>query len=879
MSVEIIIGNIESRIVGFISDDVHRDLDKHLSYKMKGVEHSEKVKKGIWDGYTRLYKRGRQSFLTGLYSIVVEILKKHDVSFVKRDTRVRPPENLPNLTFSPPGRYVARDYQQVTIDRAYNRTRGLLKMATGSGKCLGRGTPVMMFSGTTKKVEDVIVGDLLMGPDSKPRKVLSTTSGIGPLYKVEQKNGDDYVCNDAHILCLERTTSPKRDARLKNKIGGKRITITAKEFHEESKWFKHCHKGYKVGVDFPENNIPLSPYWMGLWLGDGNSDSAAITTGDAEISRYIFQFAKDNGMFITVSPGCGCSTYHFVKNKRGVSPARTRGSYTIQTQADWKQSRMNPIVEILTQLGVINNKHIPDCYKFTSAEHRLCLLAGLIDSDGYSSKKGVIGFCNSNYKLASDVCWLARSLGYRASINEKKTSIKSTGYKGISYVVAISGETSKIPLLLSRKQAGDKTKYKAGRYGINVLPIGEGEYFGFEIDGDRRFLLGDFTVTHNTMVATELISKIKTGPFMFYVLTKDLLDQAYDTLSSSLNIPIGRIGGGECDVKMINVCTVQTAIRSINSNVKFNISDYSFDEEDRAWWDEEDITSEEKLEMIRKVISSCKGLFFDETHHAASATAKDVINASPGAYWKFGGSATPYREDGADLMLQALFGKKIVDINASYLIERGFLCEPNIIFEPIHSDMGLHSWKSIYKNCVAKNDTFNNHVAETAKFLMDNGLNTLILVGQKSQGAYIQSLLPGIPFVSSSTPKAKRRQAIQDLRDKKIMGMIATSLADEGLDVPVLGSALLAGGGASATRVNQRIGRTLRPDFDNPDKKPIVIYYEHDAKYLSTHARRVRKILKEEPRFNILKSDGPHAINREIEDLLGLNRKEKNLFD
>lgn len=516
MSVQIVLGNIESRLVGFLPDEVQTELENELSFKKKGVEHSDRVKKGLWDGYVRLYKRGRQSYLTGLQSIVLDILKRNNVEFIRKDMRVRPEVNMPDLDFSQPPHYQVRDYQQVTVERSASATRGLLKVATGGGK---------------------------------------------------------------------------------------------------------------------------------------------------------------------------------------------------------------------------------------------------------------------------------------------------------------------------------------------------------------------------TMMVTELIGQIKTGPFMFYVLTKDLLDQAYDTLSTCLNTPIGRIGGGECDIKMINVCTIQTAIRAINMDRKFDISDYSFDEEDSEWWNEKDLDSADKLAMIRKVISSCKGIYFDETHHAAANTCRDVINASPYAFWKFGGSATPYREDGAEIMLQALFGKKIVDINASYLIDRGFLAEPYIIFEPVHSNLNLHSWKSIYKNCVAKNDAFNRHVADEAAFLMSKGMSTLILVGQIQQGEFIKGLLPNIPFVSHKTAKTIRRSSIQDLRDRKTLGMIATSLADEGLDVPTLNSALLAGGGASATRVNQRIGRTLRKDRDAPDKKPIVIYYEHDAKYLSTHAKRVRAILKEEPKFNILKSAGKDAIKQEIERLMNISPTERTLFD
>ena len=166
-----------------------------------------------------------------------------------------------------------------------------------------------------------------------------------------------------------------------------------------------------------------------------------------------------------------------------------------------------------------------------------------------------------------------------------------------------------------------------------------------------------------TMIVSELISRLKTAPFMYYVLTKDLMNQAYETLSESLNEPIGRIGGGHWDIKNINVCTIQTVILAVNQkNKKFKISDYQFDEEDI--WDETIYEYEDKIDYLKKLLRFTKGLYVDECHHSSARTCQEVIKSSPNAYFRYGGSATPYREDGAEIVLKALFGKKIVDISA-----------------------------------------------------------------------------------------------------------------------------------------------------------------------------------------------------------------------
>jgi superfamily II DNA or RNA helicase len=411
----------------------------------------------------------------------------------------------------------------------------------------------------------------------------------------------------------------------------------------------------------------------------------------------------------------------------------------------------------------------------------------------------------------------------------------------------------------------------------------ERDYQKFTIDkaySRTRGILKMATGSGKTSVATELISKIKTAPFIFYVLSKDLMKQAYNYFSSTLNEEIGMVGGGICDIKNINICTIQSAIRAINIDKKIKVSDYKFDEDDS--WDEDDLLGIEKLQAIRSLILNAKGVMLDECHHVASKTAKEVLNASQNAYWKYGFSATPLREDGAEMLIQAIFGRKIVDINASYLIDNGFLLEPYIIFDPIiHENCSLHSYQSIYKNCIEENMAFHKHVANTANHLVSRQMSTLVLVKHFPQGDALKELIPGSDFITGDMTLKKREQALDDLRNRKRMCLIATSLADEGLDVPTLDAALLAGGGASSTRVHQRIGRTLRIDrtVENPRKKSIVVFYEHKGiRYFDKHTLKAKKIIKTEPRFRIVNSAGGEYVNSEIDSIMGFEDNKDALF-
>jgi len=410
----------------------------------------------------------------------------------------------------------------------------------------------------------------------------------------------------------------------------------------------------------------------------------------------------------------------------------------------------------------------------------------------------------------------------------------------------------------------------------------EREYQEFTINKAIKFTRGILSVATGggkTSMVTQIIGRLKTYPFLFYVLTKDLMEQAYDTLSLCLNEPIGRIGDSRYDIKKINVCTIQTAIRSLNiDNPKFKISDYQFDDED-GWNEEKLIEDMDKNQRIRKLINLTRGIYFDEAHHAAAKTVKEVLSASPSAYWRFGGSATPYRESGDEIMIQAMFGGKIVDIPASYLIKNDYLVPPHIFFVPIDTSIDYHSFPKIYKHCVVTNNHLNDHVAKTANHLVSRGLSTLVLVKHYPQGNYLKERIENSEFVTGKMSTKKRKENLERLRNRELMCMIATSLADEGLDVPTLDAAILAGGGKSSTRLNQRIGRTIRKEKEGLKNKSIVVVYDHyKTRFLKKHTKRVKTILKKEKEFCIIESKGMDFVCDEIDETIGIKSNSDNIF-
>ena len=387
---------------------------------------------------------------------------------------------------------------------------------TGVGKCLGKGTKVLMHSGEVKKVEDVRVGDKIMGPDSKPRNVLALGRGQEQMYWVHQKYGISYKVNESHILSLKTSHKGGKCYGTKGQV----LNISLTEYLKKSAKFRRLNKGYKVAVEFPRKPVPIDPYFLGLWLGDGKSEDSRIFNTDKEVIDYLQKYAVENGMRVTEKLIVGkCPSYC-------VTAGRSAGVSKPENTIKYK----------LRELNLLKNKHIPDIYLYNSKDVRVEILAGLIDSDGYYRKKqgkklfnGPYEICTTNKKMASQIKFLCDSLGYRTAIAEKDTTIKLTGYKGKAYRVRFNGNVNEIPTLIDRKKANkwtDKADWTLSAIKIEKDVIGE--YYGFTLDGDGLFLLEDMTVTHNTA-------------FLLNVMKQVIVNQKIPVLFFSLEQPLAQI--------------------------------------------------------------------------------------------------------------------------------------------------------------------------------------------------------------------------------------------------------------------------------------------------------------------------------------------------
>ena len=364
-------------------------------------------------------------------------------------------------------------------DRLYDEA--VLCEGIGSGKCHRKGTKILMKDGSLRNIEDILEGDMVMGPNSLSREVLSLARGRDSMYEIVPVKGEPFVVNKNHILSLKRTNKGRLNSHRKSggsedSQAGNIINISLENYIAKSDTFKRLHKLWRTGVEFQDKKVLLDPYFIGLWLGDGHKHTTAVTTKDPEIVDYLYQFSEGYGLSIFIN-----------QNKNKTCP-----SYVISGQ----RIRQNTVQKKLLKYNLIRNKHIPDDYKINSREVRLKVLAGLIDSDG-SLCRSSMEFSNKNKRLCEDVLFLCRSLGFAAYLKERMTSCLGTDFK--SYRVSISGDLEQIPVLLKRKKAGKrKQKKNVLVTGFSVKRLGIEKYYGFTLEKDGLYLLDDFTVTHNS---------------------------------------------------------------------------------------------------------------------------------------------------------------------------------------------------------------------------------------------------------------------------------------------------------------------------------------------------------------------------------------------
>ena len=692
-------------------------------------------------------------------------------------------------------KYTLRNYQKQASDAAVRLftskadKNGLVILPTG---CHAKGSSVLTSDGVCIKVEDVKVGDFLLGNDGTPRKVLELHNGVDDMYKVTPIKGEPFVVNGGHILHLYKTNEGKGY----NSCQPRYDEISVKEYVAKSANYKHLHKLHRVSqIDFGNDKHLFDPYFVGLYLGDGCCiNGLNITTQREEVVEYLREFARIYGL-----------GFRAAEKRNGENKAK---SYFFP-YAFANNNTPNPLQVTIRGLGlegkVAGDKFIPHQYKVASVEDRFSLLAGLLDTDAfYDKEKNTFEYCSKSKRLADDVVFVCRSLGFFAQIGKTKV-VKGESY----YRIQISGELNLIPTKVAIRQGRARKQKKSVLVtGFSVEYLGGGEYFGFTLDGNHLYCDNQFFIHHNSgksLVIADIASRLE-GPLLVFQPSKEILQQNFAKLQSYGIFDCGCYSAsvGCKDINRITFATI--------GSVMNHMSDFD----------------------------CFKNIIIDECHY---------VNSKAGQYKQFieaknrqvvGLTATPYRLDRAEggsilkfltRVRPRIFSKVIYCCQIGELLSKGYLADLH------YYDLTELDLRRVRSNSTGADYDERSLLAEYERSgFYDKLSNTVVKVLQPKSGIprkgvlvftaftkearqlvdKLQSLRINAAIVTGETPKKEREAILEGFKRREIKVVANVGVLTTGFDYPALDTVVLARPTKSLGLYYQMVGRAIRP-FEGKD--------------------------------------------------------------
>jgi len=280
------------------------------------------------------------------------------------------------------------------------------------------------------------------------------------------------------------------------------------------------------------------------------------------------------------------------------------------------------------------------------------------------------------------------------------------------------------------------------------------------------------------------------------------------------------------------------------------------------------IATVQKLHRVgwnaRRLYSSAGVVLLDECHHAPASTFRELLSAIPARY-RWGLTATPERPDGWGFLLPMVMGPQVYRMTTSDLVDRGFLVEPMIL--PVRTGTSVaaadnRTGRINMSRAVTQLSEDRKRyelIMELAMIAAQHGRRVLVLVPRVKLAHTIANDLRieriNAAAITGSVDKGYRGKLMRGFREGGLQVAIATQLADEGLDVPMLDMLIIASAGRAAGRAIQRIGRAMRP---SPGKaRPVVVDLIDNGPFRSQWRAREKAYLRE------LKVDVPAPIRAE----------------
>ena len=374
-----------------------------------------------------------------------------------------------------------------------------IEMPRKGAKALDVETPILTPDGW-KTMGTLEVGDYVYGPDGLPTRVthVSEVFPDNECFRVTTADGRSVIADADHLWTVQHKT--KRGEGWK--------TITTEQLAAQS---RRQYLPQQKAVHMSDRELPIEPYMLGVWLGDGESRGARISIGFADLEQMAPNLPPH-----TLARHLTCWSAYIP----GLKPK-------------------------LKQLDLIQNKHIPEEYLIAGDDQRLALLQGLMDSDGTMNDRGYASFCSIKRELAEQVLYLARSLGFRATLISGQAKLRgrvvSDSYR-VRFFVTVNDPA---PFRMKRKRdLIDKPGIRRRRTFVReVVPVPRRATRCIKVEReDGLFLAGEgLMATHNTTLTAGLAMLLAFADgeggaeVLLGAASRDQARQAFDPLKAVAN--------------------------------------------------------------------------------------------------------------------------------------------------------------------------------------------------------------------------------------------------------------------------------------------------------------------------------------------------------
>jgi hypothetical protein len=389
-----------------------------------------------------------------------------------------------------------------------------------------------------RKLDDLDEGDKVFDEAGRIRYVTARADWDDrPCYRVTFGDGTSIIA-DANHQWVTTTLSE----RSKRKAPQVRTTTEIASSVKTGMGSSNHGIAWASALDYPAQVLPLDPYVLGMWLGDGHSRTAAITCHADDL---------DETMGLIEAAG-----YPVESKTNGDTNGQGR-LIRVYGGSKWASDGPSAALRVLV---VMENKHIPAAYLRGSIEQRRALLAGLMDSDGYVDATGRCEFTNTNASLSFGVAELVRSLGIGAALTTKTNS-----HGNLCWLVKFTPKWA--PFRLSRKIARCRTeRQRTNHYIAAVDAVEPRRTVCIEVDSPSHlFLAGEAMVpTHNSILR---------NAYRPYFFIKRLEEQEAILFERMSGLPVMRVPNALLEAAASGDATANTALtayKKLVANVRID---------------------------------------------------------------------------------------------------------------------------------------------------------------------------------------------------------------------------------------------------------------------------------------------------------------------